>query len=143
MTLQQIRGDIGTARREWGEFVKDGKVVVARENAVAMIFGISVIKLHEMARNSQSLSIKPGPEGDEWTIIKLREADFGSSLMLSYVALYLTAAREINSGQRPDQVGEIQTKMMEVWDLLGDGIQTNLTQSAQSPDQLGKNLGTV
>ena len=144
MTLQKMGGDMGTVRREWGEFVKDGRVVVAQENAIAMILGVSAMTLHVMARENQSLSIKPGPKGDEWTIIKLRGgSDLETSLMLSYSALYMTTARLVSEGQRPEELGDFQSKLGEIWDFLGESMQATLRQSAQSPDQLGKNLGSV
>lgn len=128
-------------RQQWAEFIEKGQLSVAKETALAMILGVSALGLHNMARQHQSLWIQPGPSNTEWTFIKVGSADFGSSLRQSYTMLYDAAAQEVNSGQRPDDVGEYQAKLVEVWELMPIGMQTELLQLGKSPDQLGKNLG--
>ena len=138
--VSRIVGSMVEVRQEWAEFIQTGRLAVARETAVAMILGVSALQLNEMAGNRQGLRIIPGPANKEWTFVKEESGDFGSSLRQSYTTLYEAAALEVGSSQRPEEISEFQLKLTEVWDLLALGLQTELRQAGQSPNQLGSNL---
>ena len=138
--VSRIGGSMVEVRQNWKEFIDKGQLAVAEETALAMILGVSALSLNEMAGEHQGLRIVPGPASGKWTFFKEGGADFGSSLRQSYITLYETASLKVGSGQRPDEVGELQFKLAEVWDLLAMGLQNELRQLGQSPDRLGNNL---